>query len=250
MHASRWILLRSIMAAAALVPLFVAALPARAADPLAGLSDDFSNSATLSTWKILSQVEGTPQPYNRLDIGKTRPGYLTVVPNVSVWYMNETGTMLFKTVRGDFMVTASVDTHTVGDPATPPRNPYNSAGLVARDPGSHSGSQNWIVCNVGMQDSSTGSEVKTTRNSVSQLHLEGGAEDGQVRMARRGDTFTMLRKLRGESTWRVIGTYRRPEMPAALQVGIMCNGYQTADLAAHFDFVRFATPRSAGDLTR
>lgn len=223
---------------------------ARAADPLTHLSDEFSQMSTLPNWRLLDKVEGTPRPYSRLDISRSRAGFLTIVPVTSSWYMNDTGTLLFKTVSGNFIVTTSVITRSASNPSSPPRHPFNSAGLIARDPNSTSGNQNWVVCNVGMQQSATGSEVKTTRNSSSELHLENGPHDGQVRIARMGSTFTLLRRLKGESQWRVLSTMSRPDLPDTLQVGVMCNGYQSADLIAHYDYVHFATPHSETDFAK
>lgn len=220
------------------------------ADPLTRLNDEFSNPVTHSNWKRLDKDQGISPPFSKLDFGKTRPGFLTIVPKTSVWYMDETGTMLHKLVQGDFMVTAKVVTRGAINPSAPPRNPYNSAGVIARDPNSGSGSENWVVCNVGMQQSSTGSEVKSTRNSNSQLHLVDGAADGEVRLARLGSAFTMLRRLKGERSWRILETINRPDLPETLQVGLMCNGYQNADIIAQYDYVHYATPHSRADLTK
>ena len=242
--------LKCIAMACGLLAVSQCSTPVWAADPLAGLSDDFSSAATHSNWKRLDKVEGTSPTFTTLDFGKTRHGFLTIVPTTSVWYMNETGTMLFKSVQGNFMITAHVVTHAASSPSSPPRNPFNSAGVIARDPSSTSGRQNWVVCNVGMQQSSTGSEVKSTRDSNSELHLVSGAPEGEVRLARIGSTFTMLRRLRGEGSWRVIGSMSRPDLPSTLQVGIMCNGYQSADLIAQYDYVHYATPHSRSDLMK
>jgi hypothetical protein len=160
------------------------------------------------------------------------------------------GPMLYKEVEGDFLIETRVATRSASAAGEAPRAHYNSAGLIVRDPASAAGRQNWVVVNVGRQDPQTGTEVKTTVNSRSHLELQPGGHTGQLRLARIGGTVYGLRKLDGESKWTLIKSFERKDLPARVQVGLMCNGWTNeSDLVAEFDYVRFSVPKSAAELT-
>lgn len=222
--------------------------PARGDDPL--LSDEFNDPATLSRWSNLEDLEGSSHSYSVLDIAGTTPGRLTIVPDRSVWYNDSTATFLFKMVSGDFVAQTSVNTRSVSDPTRPPSAQFNSAGFVVRDPASRGGAQNWLMYDVGFQDTQVGTEGKTTVNSQSNYELISGARSGLLAICRIGQTIHMFRKLDGEANWSETEHYERPDLPSALQVGLIANGYSGPDLRAEFDYVRFSVPQSVADCTR
>jgi hypothetical protein len=206
---------------------------------------------SLTKWTNRDEAENTGPSYEKLDIAQSRAGFLTVLPRNTYWYQQHNGTMLYKTVTGDFIAATYVIARNRDNLELPPARGFNSAGLIARNPASASGAGNWVVLNVGMQQNATGTETKTTRNNESQLFLDNGEPEGELRLCRLADTFYFFRKLRGETEWRLLRTIARPDLPSTLQVGIMCNGYQApADLHAEYDYVRFATPKTVEDCTK
>lgn len=226
-------------------------LPAPAADDLEALSDEFGSAETLSGWTDLHRSLGLAAPYSKLDVGTTREGRLSIVPRPGAWYRDGMGPLLYKSITGDFIATVYATARSRRQPDQAPAAAFNAAGLIARDPASQQGRQNWVVINVGRQQSFLGTEVKTTVNSNSQLFLEEGPAEGEVRMVRLGADFHLLRRLRGEDSWRRLRVFRRPDLPATLQVGLMCNGWtNNPDLLADYDWVRFARPAGADDVTR
>ena len=73
----------------------------RAADDLASLSDEFDNPQTLSNWKRVFEEERTgADQLASLDIGKTRDGWLTLVPHASTWYQDYRGVLVHKLSEG------------------------------------------------------------------------------------------------------------------------------------------------------
>ena len=213
-------------------------------------SDNFDDAKTLRDWTVL-KLNPRADLHSRLDVGKSRRGWLTLVPRASTgWYNEGMGPMLYKEVEGDFLIETRVTTRSRAAANQPPRAHYNSAGLIVRDPASAAGRQNWVVVNVGRQDPDIGTEVKTTVNSRSVLELQRGAQSGQLRLARMGTTVSALRKLDGEDRWTLIKEIERKDLPKRVQVGLMCNGWTgNADLVAEFDYVRFSVPNAAADLT-
>lgn len=242
-----------------------------ASDPLASLSDEFNNSSTLSSWQLLSDVEGwNANQLQTWTIDQSHKGRMLMIPHTSVWFNDWRGILAFKNVTGDFVITTSVEsTNRAGTAA--PSSQYSLAGIMVRTPRAISspadwsaGGENYIFLSLG----SAGNpgtyqfEVKTTINSNSTLQFEntGGINRSLIQVARIGSHFILLRRLEGGS-WTVHRRYHRPDMPQTLQAGLTTytdwptsSSYapfihnQTVitegnpDLMAAFEYVRYATP--------
>lgn len=222
------------------------------------LSDELDDPATLSRWRLWHQVQGEDPRHTLLDVAQTNPGMLTLRPRAGGWYGAYQGPLLYKMVRGDFRVETSVSAAKIGDPQAPPDEQFNSAGLIARDPEYGPGHDDWVMVNTGRQlGTLVGSEGKTTVGSQSTLELSEGPPRGQLRICRVGSGIVLARRLEGETAWRVMNRYDRPDLPEDLQVGMVATGWNTAeqdpdlgrtpDLEATFDYVRYALPSSEAD---
>ena len=220
-------------------------------DDQPALSDEFDSPDTLSKWSNRDQVEGGRVLSDKIDIGESRKGWLTIVPKSGTgWYRDGMGPMLFRIIEGDFLVETRVEIKSRNAENQPPQANFNSAGLIVRNPESGQGTQNWVVVNVGKQNPDLGTEVKTTTNSDSVLSLQPDKHNGRLRLARIGTTIYALKKLDGESEWTLIRQFSRPDLPAKVQVGLMCNGWgSNGDAIAHFDYVRYSVPKSPSDLS-
>ncbi len=205
------------------------------------LSDEFDDATSLSDWSQLGQAD-------TVDIDTQTAGTLTVVPQAGGWYGNFTGLLLWKSVTGDFVVETSVHAAARSGNGVP-SEPYNSAGLLIRDPASRSGAENWVMHNVGFQDGRIGTEGKTTTNSGSILVIEpASVTSGVLRICRNNNSIELARKLEGESAFKVTHSYTRGDFPKTLQVGLVVNGWNSQggqpdtsrmpDLRATFDYVR------------
>jgi hypothetical protein len=215
------------------------------------LSDTFDDPKTLKNWKIL-EVQGRKMDlYEKIDIGQSRKGWLTIVPRRSRgWYQETMGPMVYKEVEGDFLIETRVMTRSRSAKDQAPQATYNSGGLIVRNPASGPRQQNWVVVNVGKQDPNTGTEVKTTVNSASQLELQEGTHSGDLRLARIGTTIYCLSKLEGKTEWTLIKEFNRRDLPKRVQVGLMANAWGDAgDAIAEYDYVRFSVPKQQSDLT-
>lgn len=223
--------------------------------PVAAFSDEF-NSNSIGDWSLRHIVEGTTAQYTTLDIDQSTPGALTIVPTQTPgWFAADDGPLVFKLLSGNFSVHIRVLADSVLNPGQAPGSDFNSAGLMARNPGGATGPENYIMLNIGRQDGRiagrVGSETKTTVNSSSTLFLDPGSNMGELILCRVGDNFHSFRFLSGDTGWTATDTFSRPDLPNTLQVGLVVNAFSApADLRAEFDFIRLRpTPSSVNDCT-
>ena len=251
-----------------------------AATPIAGLSDEFDDSATTDQWQRVNKVEGwNADQLNVYDIDATQPGRMVQQPNTAVWYQNYRGPMAFQTVTGDFAFTTQIhisDRDDIGgsDANDVPGDSFFSlAGAMIRTPrditdaltewtpgsmaddGTNNG-ENYIFLSAGYGAGNPDEfalEVKTTRNSDSQLELTSLGPDTNtvnVQLARIGTSVIAMYQLPGQE-WQVHRRYSRPDMPATMQVGLVT--YTDWEKANDFDpFTQNSTvlvPGMAGDPT-
>lgn len=251
------------------------------ADDLAPLSDEFEDAATLALWQRIYQVEGwNANQLEVFDINTTRPGRMVMIPYTSTWFQDYRGELTFKTVTGDFVVTADVEA-TQRNGSGAPRSSYSLAGLMVRTPRNITpqtwtpGGENYVFLSLGSAESrgTFQFEVKSTVNSNSmlitcpspQLACTAGSR-AVLQVARIGSYVITLRQLAG-GPWAVHRRYTRSDMPPTLQVGFTCyTDYPAAsmlspfahnstvihtgnpDLVAAFDYIHYQRPRVPASL--
>lgn len=236
-----------------------------AATPIAGLSDEFDDSSTLQNWSRINEVEGwNADQLETIDVDTTQAGRLTMIPQSVVWYQDYRGPLVFKEVSGDFAFTTQVhvrDRDDIGgsdDDLVPGDGDFSLGGVMIRTPrdiespadwnpgsrsddGSNNG-ENYVFLSLGYGDQATSGgqnqfslEVKTTRNSDSQLQLTGLGPDANVvdiQIARVGTNVFALYRVPGQE-WQVHRRYDRPDMPDTIQVGLVT--YTDWEKANDFD---------------
>lgn len=253
------------------------------------LNDEFISNS-LGDYQRVEVAEGWGNnQLEVLDINGTRPGWLTMVPYTNAWYEDYRGPLVFKEVTGDFAVTTSVEaTGRSGSGA--PNRLYSLAGIMIRAPRAITPAT-WVAGQEKYSFLSIGSannpgifqyEVKSTSNEdelpeYSRLDIQNtdcGCGQSIIQTARIGQYVIQIAKT-PTGPWRVINRYRRPDLPATLQVGLVAytdwdNVQQypvgihnssvltTAfnqpavptqpDLVAQFDYLRFAAPTVPGAL--
>lgn len=250
------------------------AASAAASDDLATLSDEFNDASTLSQWQRVYLVEEWNANQLELqDINTTRAGRMVMMPFTSTWFNDYRGELTFKSVQGDFVVTADVEaTNRAG--SGPPASAFSLAGLMARAPRQitpatwHAGGESYIFLSLGAADRppSFQFEVKTTVNSVSTLNIDNnGVGHAVIQIARIGPYVITLKNVAG--LWSVHRRYYRPDFPPIMQVGMTTyTDYPTCstfapfihnstvihaghpDLIAAYDYVRFRRPNVPASL--
>ena len=203
------------------------ATPARVADDLTALSDEFDQAGTLAQWKDLATVEKFPSKAARLDINTTSPGQLYIEPYTSTWFEDYRGVFLYKEVSGDYMVTARV--RASGKSSDTPTSAFSLSGVMSRAPRNITmdswtpHGENWLFIATGYGNGGIDGpqfETKTTTNSASTLWLMPGRADWvNLRILRVGEVFLMLYQF-SDGPWTLSRCFDRPDLPQTLQVGI------------------------------
>lgn len=213
---------------------------------VAGLDDDFAGPALDSAWKI---VNGNTATIAAAD------GNLVIQPKQNVvWYHEAQGPLVYKLVTGNFRVTTAARARKASDPAQFPGNDYQFGGLMARSPASdHPGGQEDHVFNVvGYRGEHLSVETKTTKKDKS--FVQGPpwpSGDAELRICRVNGRFHLYKRPVGEKQWQVAVSYKRPDLPATLQVGLIAYSYTDAfDLRASFENVAFAAVSTEEDCTK
>ncbi|MDP9143910.1 MAG: hypothetical protein M3N43_04310 [Actinomycetota bacterium] len=242
------------------------------AEELAALDDEFTGAASLGQWQWHHAVEGWPDLMQSAAIDSSGgQGQLVLEPQVSSWYDNWHGPLLFKEVDGDFDVVTRVDAQ--GLEGSLPGTPWSLTGLMARRPlaagaaGWSLGLEDWvfITSGIGLELGLPVVETKTTILGDSELHLLPACAGWiDLRLVRAGGYFMALSRCPGEG-WVVRARMTRFDLPPTMQVGLtaysgydqminafgeggaaefnaegMPDGYP--DLRAVVDFVRFRRP--------
>ena len=217
-----------------------------ATNDLASLSDEFDNAASTAEWQRVNEVENwNADQLQTYDINQTQSGRMVMAPHTVVWYENWRGPMAFKEVTGDFVITTQVhisDRDDIGVPDAddvPGEAQYSLGGVMIRTPrdindpltdwqpgsmsndGTNNG-ENYIFLSMGHgTDGDFTFEVKTTRNSNSQLELTPVDSDtANLQLARIGDVVIASLQIPGQD-WIVHRRYTRPDMPETMQVGLV-----------------------------
>jgi hypothetical protein len=190
---------------------------------IADLSDEFDDPASLASWTRHETSEDWPSQIRRIDVSESTAGHLTIEPEVSSWFEDFRGAYLYKLVDGDFAVTMRIEA-TGLDGGVPSSN-FSLAGILVRAPRPPAptferGRENWLFINTGANERQPRVETKTTVDSLSTLRLiPSRAGPIELRIERRGTTFSLYRQYDGEVRERV-ETFERPDLPETLQVGI------------------------------
>ncbi len=240
-------------------------------DPLASMSDDFEDAATLSQWTRVYKQE--QWPFDQLEEFGIQDGVMRLTPWSCTWNNDYRCALVFKNVSGDFVATAGVQV-TGRDGSSAPSADSSLAGIMVRSPRAITpstwtpGGEDYVFQSLGAGDTpgSYQYEVKTTQDSVSVLQLSPGTPSAEIRTARIGEAFIMLRR-EPAGSWQVHERYRRDDMPDTLQVGITAytdwatvstytaeahNNAQITDgnpdLIAEIDRFEFVTPALPSEL--
>jgi len=228
----------------AIVAASVCVVPARG-NPLSVLNDEFENSATLSDWSRVNEVEGWNADQLAIwDIDATQPGRMVQQPHTTVWFEDYRGPMAYKEVTGNFSITTEVNI-TDRDPLDGNEVPFPTfslGGLMIRRPraivnpaedwapgdqilGNPANGENYVFLSVGQGNVAGGSsfqfEVKNTINSNSALAITNAPSGVMtLQLVRIGDTVLTLYQELGED-WVVHQRYDRADLPETLQVGMV-----------------------------
>jgi hypothetical protein len=211
-------------------------------DDLAALSDTFDGASLDPSWTIFNDPS--------LDATVSAGALHMELTAAALWFQASQGTLVHKTVTGDFRVTATVHARKTSAPAEPPDSTIHLGGLMARDPASETGSENYVFIVVGFDEDDVSVETKSTTNDMSDyIGPMWPSTEAELRLCRVGSAFHLYKRPVGGATWEEAIVYDRPDMPAALQVGPNAYCLSAPDLTVDFDEVTFARVTSVADCT-
>ncbi|MEM7604007.1 MAG: hypothetical protein AAF411_01520 [Myxococcota bacterium] len=193
--------------------------------------DDFEDDS-LDDWLRLHVVEGRAAQYTLLDVNSTVPGALVIEPTRTPgWFENGDAPLIYREVNGNFAIEANVEAFAAGGVGRPSSN-FNSVGVMVREPADPVSAENHVMVNLGRQNSSgIGSESKNTTDGRSRLTTAAGEAAGHVLLCRVGPTLRTYVRYVG-MPWVLLQEYERPDLPDALQAGMVANGFSGPDLRA------------------
>ncbi|MEM6296182.1 MAG: hypothetical protein AAGA54_33225 [Myxococcota bacterium] len=219
---------------------------------LDGYSDEFDDpTASEARWSFRHEIEGEDAQFAEFTFGSPEDDRARLVPTRGGWYGTFKGPFVFQTVEGNFMMEAHVVAHLRGDEGVPPAQPYNSAGLLIRNPSGSPDGENWVLQHLGMHDpegDGVGVERKITRNSNSELALTPNDFRGRIRICRVGGQVMLTRQLDDEPTLTVSAEYEL-ELEDEVQAGFSLTAWNSrtnkpdlsfdGDVVGVWDYVRY-----------
>jgi hypothetical protein len=170
-------------------------------------------------------------------------GVLTMTPvRESVWWRNERGPFLYRHLDGDGVVTGAVRVRKRTDPTAAPDAEWQFGGIMMRDPRGDGrfSLENYVFNVVGHRGKKLTVETKSTVNGVSDVsEFVWPTGDAELKIERRGATFTLAARANASAPWRTVITYERPDLPRVLQVGLISYAYSEGrgrhDMQVFFD---------------
>ena len=215
--------------------------PTPTADPCAGFADTFGGAGLDPSWSVHNP--GLVQ----IAVGG---GALSLTPTMTgggnIWFNDAEGPLVYKTITGNFTVTAVAHAEDPSNPGNPPPTQFRLGGLLVRDPGGSPGMRNSAHVALGAGDLAHPITVedKTTVASASNYLFYGiPAPDIELRITRSGATIDLYYRAIGAGTWTLARSHAHPEMPATVQVGMMVYSLNAPpDIRVSFDAITCATP--------
>ncbi len=216
--------------------------------PASGLSDEFDDASSISTWLVRAEVEGDPSD-GSVSINGSQ---LLLRPMQDRYFLNDhRGLSLFKhIVSADnprFMIetqVAAVDRVSGGVPT----ETFHSAGLVIYPDVTRM--SNWVVANIGLQSGTLAFEDKSTINDISVLTLYDTGQElsGLVRLCLVDDVITVFTRLAADPAWTERNNFTHT-VGTTVGAGVMVNDYLagTAEVEGQFEYVRFRDIDSVDD---
>ncbi len=198
--------------------------PASAAD-FAALSDEFDSPDSLRNWKNLSDTESLPNRIEKIDIGKTSPGHLAIVPQSGAWWAGYHGAYLYKEVKGNFVVTTRLKV--TGKIGGEPTAIWTISGLLLRAPGDLNAASRSTSRELDLLDDRPRSRSRPRgrrqehAGRQQRLGHHAGAKPGwyELRVARLGPLFVAMCRPDG-GDWVLRKRIFRADLPETLQAGI------------------------------
>lgn len=219
----------------------------------AQLSDDFDCDRVFvdgSDWSLLNpqavaaKIEGGELVFDLLQR--------------EIWFNADAGVLLHRSVTGNFKASTQLRVHKTSNQGELPDGAVQLAGLMARDPASDAGDENYVFIVLGYDVNDISIETKNTIDSVSEFEgpsWEGGS--AEIRICRVGDNFYTYKRLSAADEWAIADESNgidwpmaRPDLPSTLQLGLnIYTSRNDFDLSARFEHFTVGAASNLADCT-
>jgi len=186
-----------------------------------------------------------------VDIDSQESALILTLKYQALWFMKQRGVLAYKTVDGDFKITADMYTAKRSDPNQPPGGDgtVHLGGVMARN--GDGGQENYAFIVVG--DDGDGLSIETKNNIDNFSEYEGPAWDASnagLRICRMGQTFQLYKRHIGsDEPWTLAASFDRPDLPESLQVGVNIYSDSTSDLRVRYENISIQPVSSEADCT-
>jgi hypothetical protein len=230
-------------------------------DDLAALSTVFDRPAALAGWSEHVVPGFSPKWAPPV----VEDGALVLRPTSSGWFEDMQAGHLYRTVEGNFVVTARLKVE--GTAAQLPQTLFSLGGVFVRAPREGltaatwtPGAEDWLFFSLGsaFPAGAPQFEIKTTYDSLSTLKISDAAfvyEGGRtrwidLRIARQGELFSLLHRVEGAAEFTLLDQFIRPDLPPVLNVGVTAYADWGSAAPIYPDFARYnaEAPAMGGDL--
>jgi hypothetical protein len=199
------------------------------------LDDSFDGVALDPAWTVLNPGVAT--------VSVSGSQLHLQIDSQSNWFNNVESILIHKSVTGDFDVQTTLHAAKTSNSALAPDPEYRLGGLLARDPASTPAMSNFVHVALGSGPLAVpfAAEDKTTTDSSSTYFFHPIADtEGELRLTRVGDDFSMYYRPIGDPTWQLLGSATRADLPPTLQVGLMAYDFNASpDITVSFDEIFF-----------
>ena len=167
----------------------------------------------------------------------------------TLWFMSERGVLVYKSISGNFKITAEVHAMKNSDLSQRPGGDgtVQLGGLMARN--GSGGPENYVFIVLGDDGNGPSIETKNTVDSFSKYDGPGwDSGEAELRLCRFGSTFNLYKRHLGSNeAWLLAESIDRPDLRDALQVGANIYTDNTPDLRVRFDHLRIESITIASD---
>jgi hypothetical protein len=171
-----------------------------------------------------------------VDIGQTESGLAMTLNHKALWSDASKGVLFYTSSRGDFRLTAIVQTQKTSDSTQDPGGDgtIQLAGLMAR---ADSSKENDVYIAAGSDASGLAVETASTTNDATKVEPHGWASgDAELKLCRVGSTFTLWRRaIDSGDDFTLAATYTRDDLKGEVQVGPTIFSGSEPDITGLFD---------------
>jgi hypothetical protein len=243
MKNSIWIRLASIFSI-----LLTSCCAAPAPQPTLASSPTLSPAPTLISTKTIQPAATTIPGFedwtvfnpSAVDITTENKSLILTLKHRALWFMQQRGVLFYKSMSGNFRITANVYAAKNSKPSRPPGGDgsVQLGGVMARN--GNGGLENYVFIVVGDDGNGLSVETKNTVDGFSEYDGPSwGAAEAELRLCRFGQSFKLYKRHIGTNeSWTLAKSIERIDLPGTLQVGVNIYTDNTPDLRVRFEQLR------------